>query len=254
MKKTTLLLLLSIIVILTLTSCETRTGGRTTEQGSSSEQFSSSLSESEPASSSEPEEDENDEPSEPEEIGYKMGPYDEMLLVFGGTVEEPADAKPYLRTSEAGLYFTSDWKSPIELDAGSYFAWYMSMMWKEELTASERREKYKSPIEGDEGWFFPQELYEAKIMEYFDVTTEHLRSELLIYNSELKGYYLPTGGGIGERPEIVLRDAEENGDTVTLHIRLMYPGATGSNTGNDKVLTVKKKPGGGFMYMSWQSE
>jgi hypothetical protein len=239
MKKGIVIML--VLALILAAGCKARTGTDVSYPPESSEAASSAPESEESASEPEPESSQEEESSDIDT--YEMGPYDEMLLVFGGVIEYPGDSAPYLRTSEVGLYYVGDWNSPGELDAGSYYSWYMSMMWKEGLTNSELKEKYKSPLEGDMGWFFPQDLYEAAVQKYFDVSTDYLRSERHIYDPDLEGYYLPgSSGGIGERPEIVLDEFEEEGDVVKLYISL---GA------DKKVLTVKKESAGGFKFESF---
>lgn len=178
--------------------------------------------------------------------------YEHILLTYGGEMKTDEENEPYLSSAIAGLYFASDWQSPQELSTGSYFTWYLTMVWKENLSFEELQEKYKSPFGPDTGWFFPQELFEPLVQQYFDVSTEYLRSDANIYDAEHQGYYIGTGGGIGEIPAIVLQDIESDGDLRRLHILLDYGDKEWAPNEN-KILTVKLMGQGGFRFESYVS-
>jgi len=161
--------------------------------------------------------------------------------------------EPYLSSAIAGLYFSSDWKTPEELPVGDYFTWYLTMVWKEDISIQELQEKYKSPFGPDTGWFFPQELFEPLVIRHFDVSTEYLRSDSDIYDATHRGYYIGGGGGIGNIPAIVLRDVEKDGDLRRLRILLDYGDGEWAPNEN-KILTVRLMGQGSFRFESYVAD
>lgn len=243
--------ILIAIACLMFASCKAREPierGSNQEPASSSEASVSIEPESEIPSSPE---EESSEEEEPEDTALSL--HEEMMLAYGGVMEINQLGNQVMRVSEVSLYYIGDWEGAEAIESGSYYSWYLSMAWKEGLSSTELRAKYCSPLEGDEGWFFPQELYESKIQQYFDVSTEHLRAERLIYDENLQGYYLQGGGGIGERPLLTLDSVTENGDTVTLRIKLS-PQDDLNAASSYKLLTVRAEADGGYKFLRCKTE
>ena len=155
--------------------------------------------------------------------------YLQVLLTYGGEL-----INGVLRPEAVSLYYISEgWQHPEELHPGSFYTWRLCQMWSEDITYEERVEKYKSPLGPDNGWFFEREEYEALVQSYFNISVEHLRSDPTYYSTELNGYTLSTGGGIGERPVIELEAVEKKDDLRLLHIVLK------ASSGNEHmVLTI----------------
>ena len=238
MKKISLLLV-AVARCANLTACST-------PQSSSPDpiQPDSSLSPSEP--------DSRPESADPAQDPFsEEAAYEEMLLTFGGVRQTDDQGAEQLVPSTVSLFYGEDWSSPEELDATRYFSWYLSMMWKEDLTQEEKEEKYKSPFGEDTGWFFPQEYYEPLVQTYFEVSTEHLR-DTDIYDAEHEGYYIGGGGGKGLTPVIRLDGMEQEGELLRLHITLAY--GEEYQPDEKKILTVRVGEDGGYRFESYLTE
>ncbi len=175
--------------------------------------------------------------------------YNDVLLVYGAIWEGEGDNR-FLRSDYAGLYYTGPWKGPDQLAYnGGFFQWYLHMMWQEDITDAQRAEKYKSPFGEGTGWFFPEAYFETAVQTYFDIDTETLRKNQMIYDAEHKGYYEGVGG-IGERPKVILEDVEKDGDLRRLHILLQ---SVGGGSAGKKTLTIQLLPGepGRYYYVGW---
>ena len=209
---------------------------------SSSSQSSSESSSSESSLSS---------ASEQEDTETEL-PIEEILLNFGASLYSPDDGSSYIRTDVASFYYLDD-SDLSSLSPDSYFSWYLSMMNKENLTLEEKQEKYASPFGENTGWFIPQEYYEPLVQQYFDVTTEYLRSGSA-YQPEEEGYWLGGGGGVGVRPIILLHKAEREGDLVYLYLTLA-PGETYAHTSNEyKILTLRLEEDGSYRYLRYETD
>ena len=184
---------------------------------------------------------------------YRPTFYEHILLTYGGVMQVGEENNSYLSSTKMGLYFASDWNTPEELSVGAYFAWYLTMVLKEDRSIEELQEKYKSPFGPDTGWFFPQDLFESLVLQYFDISIEHLHEDLDIYDTEHQGYYIGGGGGIGPVPAIVLQNVEKDGDLRKLHILLDY-GDKQWVPSESKILTVRLLGQGGFRFESYVSQ
>lgn len=254
MKKWIVLLLAASLLV--LPACKARPSGgeasqqetQTSSQEAEREQDSSSEEEREEEPSTESESSEEEEPEETVSLSFE----EQVALNYGAQVVRSPHGTSQIKVSDVSLFFIDDWTNAMDVEAGAYYSWYLSMVWKDDLSYEEQREKYKSPRQEDEGWFFPQDIYESAVQQYFDVTTEHLRSERLIYNEELEGYYLGTGGGIGEGIIVTVLDMEEQGELRKIRVRLR-PESSVEDTGEHKVLTIKMS-GDSYKFVSYVTE
>lgn len=156
------------------------------------------------------------------------------ILNFGA-VEEPNDeGKAVTRPSVVSLFYLEEFTKET-LTPGDIFSWYFSYSMRESLTTEERAEKYKNPLGEDMGWFFPADLYESAAMTYFDVTTEFLRSDSTYYNAEHKGYTVDTGPGVGNRPDITLKDYDVADNLVKINLNF----ADSHREHQDMTLTIR---------------
>ncbi len=180
--------------------------------------------------------------------------YEAILLNFGAGKTTDERGEPRLQTSGLSFYYLPDTENFAALSPDSYFSWYLSMSNKENLTYEERLVKYKSPFGEDTGWFFPQDDYEPLIQQYFDVSTEHLRSGDA-YQADYGGYWLDGGMGLGIRPYILLYKAEQKGDVLSLyhtHITGEYDLIHAPN--EYKILSVRLKEDGSYQYLSYKTD
>lgn len=146
--------------------------------------------------------------------------YEQVAMTFGAK-ENPGTGELQPLPGLSLYYSANGWASASELtsaDAYSWFWGYVSDQPYEELV-----EKYSSPLGEDYGWFYPQEEFEATLMQYFDVTPEQLRSDPLYYLAEHQGYQMPGPPGIGECPVLLLGTPRSEGEKRILPIELSYP-------------------------------
>lgn len=182
-------------------------------------------------------------------------PIEEMLLNFGASLYSNDDGSSYMRTDVVSFYYLeeSDESDLSSLSPDLYFSWYLSMSNKEGLTLEEKREKYASPFGENTGWFFPQEYYEPLVQQYFDVTTDYLRSGSA-YQAEEKGYWLGGGGGVGIRPVILLYRAEQEGNLLRLYLTLAPGEAYAHNPNDYKILTLRMEEDGSYRYLRYETD
>lgn len=183
-----------------------------------------------------------------EDEGY----YYDMILNFGGEIQENEQGEDIIIPSVLSFYYIEDLEVS-KLKADDFYSWYWSMMQKENITIDARNLKYKNPHGEGKGFFFPQDEYEQKVKTYFDVTTEYLRSGEA-YDPEYKGYWLEGHVGIGERPEIRLYRAVTNGDKIDLHLSFVSGSYNYPNSVVYKILTVKTDEFGRYKYISFKTD
>lgn len=206
----------------------------------SSENHSSGLS-SETASES---------PSETASSRKNTLKIEEMLLNFGAVKYPSESGGDYFRTDVVSLYYLDD-TDLSALSPDIYYSWYLSMISKEDLTQEEREKKYASPFGENTGWFIPQEYYEPLVKQYFDVTTEYLRSGS-VYLPEEEGYWLG-GGGVGLRPVILLHSAQQEGNLLRLYLTFTsdaYP----HTPAEYKILTLRLEEDGSYRYLRYETD
>ena len=167
----------------------------------------------------------------------------EVVCTYGALVDSSYDPPRLVPSSVSLFYIDTSWKSPEELTPGNYFSWFFSTTWDEDYEY--KKEAYRNPKGENMGWFYPQDLYEARIQEYFQVSTDHLRSDPLYYDAENGGYSIMGGGGKGLVPALSCTWSQE-GDLLTVDVALDYgegqPGSTHR-------LTVRLEPDGGWKYL-----
>ena len=169
----------------------------------------------------------------------------EIICTYGAVEDSSSDGSPRLVPTAVSLFYLDEsWKSPEELSPGGYFSWFFSTTWDEDYEY--KKEAYKNPKGENMGWFYPQDLYEGRIQEYFEVSTDHLRSDPLYYDAQYGGYSIGGGGGKGMVPTLSCEWSQE-GDLLTVDVALDYGEAQAGSTHR---LTVRLEPEGGWKYLS----
>lgn len=168
----------------------------------------------------------------------------EILLQYG-VKEAERDGAAVLVPQDVSLCrYENSWSDPEELSAFQYFVWFFSTILRED--AGQRVERYSHPL-GENGWFFPQDVYEERIQKYFDVSVEHLREDKEVYHPELEGYWLGGGGGRGLDPTLSYRYSQE-GDRLTIDLDIAYP----DSEPYPARLSVRLDNEGGWKYTGWE--
>jgi hypothetical protein len=169
----------------------------------------------------------------------------EIVLVYGAE-ENTYNGPVRLVPTAISFYNRTEpeysWEGGESLSPGSYFSWFFSTTMKEDYEY--KLEAYKNPRTEDGGWFYPQEVYEERVQRYFQVSTEHLRSDPIYYHEEDQAYYLEGGGGKGETPQLSYTYSQE-GDILTVVVAVDSPSSSGRHT-----LTVRLEEGGGWKYLA----
>lgn len=168
----------------------------------------------------------------------------EIVLTYGAE-EETLDGQTRLVPTDISLFISdTDWSSGEELSPGHYFSWFFSTTMKEDYEY--KQETYKHPRGEDYGWFFPQDIYEGRIQTYFEVSTEHLRSDPDYYQAEYQGYCVGGGGGKGEGPTLTYEYSQE-GELLTVRVVRSYQ--SGVSPDACHTLTVRLEEDGGWKYL-----
>lgn len=168
----------------------------------------------------------------------------EIVLTYGAE-EETLDGQTRLIPTDISLFISdTDWNSGEELSPGHYFSWFFSTTMKEDYEY--KQETYKHPKGEDYGWFFPQDIYEGRIQTYFEVSTEHLRSDPDYYRAEYRGYCVGGGGGKGEAPTLTYQYTRD-GELLTVRVVRSYQSGVSPDTCH--TLTVRLEEGGGWKYL-----
>ena len=167
----------------------------------------------------------------------------QIALRTYGAEDAVQDDLPILRPTMISLFYSTDgWSGSI--DTRLAFSWFFSTTFLQEydykLTA------YQNPAGEEQGWFFPQDIYEPQVQRFFDVSTEQLRSDPLYYNAALGGYVISAGGGRGEQPPIILTKTQKNGDLHQLYYTIEYQGLEKVSM----VMTIRILPDSSFRFVS----
>ncbi len=170
-----------------------------------------------------------------------------IICTYGAMEELTTDGSPRLTLPGISLFYTNQsWETPEDLSPGSYFSWFFSTTWNEDYEY--KQEAYKNPHGENMGWFYPQDLYEERIQQYFEVSTDYLRSDPTYYDAEYQGYSIGGGGGKGMIPSIRYEWSQE-GEILTVDVTLDYGEV---QAGSIHSLTVRLEPNGGWKYLSCQ--
>ncbi len=199
-----------------------------------------------------------DEPGEPAPDGPDPAPeapadldalVKEIVLTYGAE-EDTLNGPARLIPTDISLFISdTSWEGAGELTPGDYFAWFFSTTMKEDYEY--KREAYRHPKGEDYGWFFPQDLYEERVQTYFEVSTDHLRSDPTYYQAEYQGYCLGSGGGRGESPTLAYQYTRD-GELLTIQVTRSYESGAFPDTCH--TLTVRLEDGGGWKYLGDQVE
>ena len=171
--------------------------------------------------------------------------YEQVVMTFGAE-EDPdtGDLRPLAGLSL--LYDTTGWASPAELSTADAYAWFWGYV--SGMPEEEAREKYASPSGEGGGWFYPQEEFEATLMQYFEVTPEQLRSDPSVYLAKYRGYQRPAGPGLGERPALILGAARSEGQDRIIPVSWLNADGTESRM----ELTIRiAGDGRSYRFQSW---
>lgn len=159
--------------------------------------------------------------------------YQEVLRLYGAEDAKQEDGSTAIMPTATSLYYYSEaWGPDAPLPPDGYFYWFFSSTMKEEYEY--KQTAYKSPLGKDQGWFFPQEVYEGRIQQYFDVSVELLRQHQW-YRGDLGGYQMQTGGGRGDTPKLYVDTVDTEGDLRRIHVILKYS----SGTEERRTLTIR---------------
>ncbi|MEF9984696.1 MAG: hypothetical protein RR710_09180 [Oscillospiraceae bacterium] len=185
---------------------------------------------------------------------------DELLrdiLINYGANKFPDEGEKTLIEHKSGSLFSyeDDWDETHPMPNFNYYIWNLGQLWNEDISYEERVEKYANPSGKENvGWFFPQDIYESRVMQYFDVTTELLRSSEE-YDAKYQGYSIYGGGGIGEKVKIKIFKTEQVDDILRLHITLVSNEYNRKNYENKyKILSVRLAEDGSYKYISCITE
>ena len=92
----------------------------------------------------------------------------------------------------------------------------------------------------------PEEV-ESYIKQYFDVSTEHLRSDAEIYLADRKVYRTPVALYILSKKECTIKKVTDEDEKIEILFSLFYPE---SGNCSEIVLSIKKE-NDGFSYLSY---
>lgn len=142
--------------------------------------------------------------------------------------------------SQLTWLLTSDDWVPSEITPTDYVMWYGY-----HVKTSGSVEAYRR--EGEDGLFFPQEEFEQEVQKYFDVSTEHLRSDAEIYLADRKVYRTPVALYILSKKECTIKKVTDEDEKIEILFSLFYPE---SGNCSEIVLSIKKE-NDGFSYLSY---
>lgn len=142
--------------------------------------------------------------------------------------------------SQLTWLLTSDDWVPSEITPTDYVMWYGY-----HVKTSGSVEAYRR--EGEDGLFFPQEEFEQEVQKYFDVSTEHLRSDAEIYLADRKVYRTPVALYILSKKECTIKKVTDEDEKIEILFSLLYPE---SGNCSEIVLSIKKE-NDGFSYLSY---
>ncbi len=226
-------------MILTMAACG-GSGGES-QAASASPDSGSSAPESTPAEAEVPQADD-------ELVG-------EIVMRYGALpTQEGADPGTYPIILAGSLfYLTESWESPEEISADRYFSWYYTGDWGEDWET--QQELYPSPIpgasaDGSDSVLYPQDLYEGRIQQYFEVSADHLRSDPVYYHADYQGYSANQWTmGKGIAPLLNMVEYTQEGDILTIQVD--ESNAVNAPR-NSHLLTVRLEPDGGWKYLGCQ--
>ncbi len=173
---------------------------------------------------------------------------EDIVLNFGASYALREDGSRLLQPQNISLYYSNGW-SLSDARAMDFFSWYWGYRSRDELSFAEEQLLYSNPKGKDLPNFYPQDIYEHGILQYFNVSKELLRSDKSIYDEKLGGYSLSGVGGIGESPSITIGKEEQSDSELRIPVTLNY--ADHSET---RYLTVLLDSNGTYRYLSYLPE
>lgn len=186
-----------------------------------------------------PEDAQNSESADvPPQEGNVMNLGNVINLSVKALKQEDMEYAQYI--SQLTCLLTSyDWV-PSEIVPMNYVMWYGY-----HIKTGGSVEPYQR--EGEEGLFFPQEEFEQEVQKYFDVSTEHLRSDAEIYLADLKAYHTPAALYTLSKKECTIKKVTDEDEKIEILFSLLYPE---SGNCSEIVLSIKKK-NDSFSYLSY---
>jgi hypothetical protein len=179
----------------------------------------------------------------------------EIVMRYGALpTQEGAEPGTYpIIIAGSFFYLNESWDSPEEISAAQYFSWYYTGDWGEDWET--QQELYPSPIpgataDGSDSVLYPQDVYEGRIQEYFEVSSDHLRSDSAYYRADYQGYSANQwSAGKGLAPLLNVVEYTQEGDLLTIQVD--ESNAVNAPR-NSHLLTVRLEPDGGWKYLSCQ--
>ena len=164
--------------------------------------------------------------------------YEEIILNFGGIRRHDGS----MVVSRKGSFY--DFREGIEdcsaLEPDTYYTWVASK--------TENSDKIKVALTDSEVYAYSADFFEGEVTSCFAVSAETLR-ESSFYYAEQNCYYSDAIVSSSEYVSISLVSAEENEDTLTLHLTL-----TDMSGEANYALTVNLLAEGGYNYVSYIAE
>ncbi len=166
----------------------------------------------------------------------------DAVLRFGAN-EYEIEGKTVIQVDSLSMYHNDRWTLASNTPS-DMFAFFHGMKVMEGLSYEALSEKYSHP--NVSGWFYPQDLYEQGIMNYFDVSALFLQSDRELYSADYKGYMMPQGGGVGFRPEIEIAEHYEYNGRVFIQLYLSTV-----DGGKEPYILCLQLNEGGYKYLSY---
>ncbi len=169
----------------------------------------------------------------------------EIIKTYGAEETTGPDGVTRLVPTIPSLFSrTGSWTDPWDLTIEEFYYWFLSTTFEEDFAY--KKEHYTHPATGGWGWFYPQDLFEERVMTYFQLGKTQLRQEGDVYRSEMGGYWVEGfAPGIGEKPEITYTYRQRE---RVLDIDLTFTCSSGTTHGELRVRLLRD---GGWRYISW---
>ncbi len=169
----------------------------------------------------------------------------EIIKTYGAEETTGPDGVTRLVPTIPSLFSrTGSWTDPWDLTIEEFYYWFLSTTFEEDFAY--KKEHYTHPATGGWGWFYPQDLFEERVMTYFQLGKTQLRQEGDVYRSEMGGYWVEGfAPGIGEKPEITYTYRQRE---RVLDIDLTSTCSSGTTHGELRVRLLRD---GGWRYISW---
>lgn len=183
----------------------------------------------------------------------------EIVFTYGAKEDTVNHPGAIILKNKSLFLREESWSGENGLTPFYYLLWEDSLpVTDEEWAVIEEGQRYAEGRQGESpfgyGYLGPGEMVEEKILSHFEVTLEHLRGDPEYYDGSIPGYFLPAGGGMGERPAVSFT-FRQDGDILTIPVTLTYTStytSDGLQPEELHTLTVRLEPGGGWKYLGCQ--